>query len=58
MGPYHKAQVSPLVEEITVDIDAIWFREIVGDQLSDRGEIGRFFAAMILDITKLGGKGS
>ena len=58
MGTYHEAQVSPLVKEITVDINAVWLREIVGDELSDGGEISRFLAAMILNVAKLGRKNS
>ena len=50
---HHEAQVSPLIEKIAVDTDTIGFGEIIGDQLSDGGEISGFFATMVLSEMKL-----
>lgn len=50
---YHKTQISPLIEEISVDIDTVGFGEIARYELSDGGKVDRLFAAVILYISKL-----
>lgn len=34
----HEAQVAPLVEEVAVDVDAVGFGKVFGDELADGGE--------------------
>jgi hypothetical protein len=50
---YHVAQVPPLVEKVPVHIDAVRFREVLGDQLADGGEVRLLAGAVVLDITQL-----
>ena len=50
---YHKTQISPLIEKISIDIDAVGFGEIARYELSDGGKVDRLFAAVILYIPKL-----
>lgn len=49
----HEAQVTPLIEEITVDVDAIWLAQVFCDQRAYGGEISRFQAVVILDILQV-----
>lgn len=37
--PYHIAQVSPLVQEISVHIDAVRFAKVLGDQGPNGGQV-------------------
>ena len=41
-GPYHEAEISPLVEEVAVYVDAVGFGEVFGDHLADGGEVDGF----------------
>lgn len=41
-GTYHKTQISPLVQEVAVDIDAIRLAKIASDQRTDAWEVGFF----------------
>lgn len=50
---YHETQVSPLVQEITVDIDAVGFAQIFGDQSSNSGKILLLESMFVLNITQL-----
>jgi hypothetical protein len=54
-GTYHVAQVTPLVQEVAVDIDAVGFREVLGDQLPDGGQIRLLLGPVVLHILQGGG---
>ena len=49
---YHKAQLAPLVQEVAVDVDAVGFGEVFGDELADGGEVGGFFYCAVGDIAE------
>lgn len=53
---YHETQVAPLVEKVAVDVDAVWFGEILGDQLLDGRQVRRLFVGAVADISKTGGR--
>lgn len=48
--PHHEAKISPLVEEIAIDVDGVRLRQILGDQLPDGGEILRFLFRLVAHI--------
>lgn len=50
---YHEAQVPPLMEEVTVDIEAVWLRKVLGDELPDGRQILFLLAHLILDIEEV-----
>ena len=49
--------MAPLIEEIAVNIDAVWLRQVLRDQLADSGEVSRLFRAMVLHVAQVGGGG-
>jgi hypothetical protein len=49
--------MAPLIEEIAVNIDAVWLRQVLRDQLADGGEVSRLFRAMVLHVAQVGGGG-
>ena len=49
----HEAKVAPLVQEVPVDVDAIGFAEVLGDQGTDGGEVLFLQPMLVLDIAKL-----
>lgn len=48
---YHITEVTPLVKEIPVDIDAVRLRQVFRDQLSDGWEMRRFLLGPIANIS-------
>lgn len=50
---YHIAQVTPLIQEVTVYIDTVGLGKVFGDQLADGGEVQFFACCFVLDILKL-----
>ena len=52
---HHETQVTPFIQEVSVDIDAVGFREIGGYELPDGREISGLFAAVILNVPDFGG---
>lgn len=49
----HEAQIPPLIKEIFINIDAIGFGQVIGNQLSDCGKVYRFLATVVLNVLKL-----
>jgi len=49
--------MAPLIEEIAVNIDAVWLRQVLRDQLADGREVSRLFRAMVLHVAQVGGGG-
>lgn len=47
---YHVAKLAPLVEEVTVHIDAVRLREIFRDESSNGGEVLLLECMLILDV--------
>ena len=53
MGIAHeKTEISPLVEEVSIYIDAVRFRKVLGNQLSYCWEVERLLVAVVLDVAK------
>jgi hypothetical protein len=50
LGVYHKAQVRPLVEEVSVHVNAIRFRKIAGNQVPNLWQVLCFLCRIILGI--------
>lgn len=50
---HHETQIPPLVEKISIDIDAVGFGKIARYELSNGGKIDGLFAALVLYIPKL-----
>ena len=50
----HEAQVTPLIEKIAIHIDAVWLREIIRNQLSNRRQERRFLLRAIRYISQVG----
>lgn len=46
----HEAQFGPLVEKVSVHIDAVRFGKVFGDQLADLGEILGLFVKRVLEV--------
>ena len=44
--------MAPLVQKVAIDVDAVGFRQVLGDQLADGGQIGLFLGAMVLDVAQ------
>lgn len=55
LNSHHKTQVAPLVEEISVDIDTVRLRQILGDQLFDSRKVRRLFLISVADISQVFG---
>lgn len=53
---YHEAEVSPLVQEVPVDIDAVRLAQVFGDQGPNGREILFFQGMLVLDIAQLARK--
>lgn len=53
MFAYHEAQVAPLIQEISVDIDAVWLRQIFGDQLLYCRKPWRLFLLAIANVSDI-----
>jgi hypothetical protein len=49
---YHEAQLSPLVQEIPVHIDAVGLAEVLGDQGTDRRQIFLLEGMLVLYISQ------
>lgn len=47
---YHKAEVTPLVEEVSVDVYTVWFAEVFGDEGTDAGQVCLFEGVFVLDV--------
>ena len=47
---YHEAKITPLVEEVSVDIDAVWLAEILGDQGADSRQVFLLLTAVIPNV--------
>lgn len=45
--------MAPLVQEIAVDVDAVGFRQVFGDQLADPGQVCLLVGAVVLHIAQL-----
>ena len=39
---YHETQITPLVEKVSVDIDTVWFAQVLGDDGADGRQIFSF----------------
>jgi hypothetical protein len=50
--PYHIAQISPLVQKVSVNIDRIRLRQILGYQLPYRIKVDMFLLEFILDVSQ------
>ena len=54
---YHEAQVTPLVQKVAVDVDAVGFAQVFGDEFADGREVGGLFFGAVGDIAEsLGGR--
>ena len=51
-GKYHKAQVTPLVEEIPVYVDTVRLAQIFGDQGADGGQVLFLKRVLVLNISQ------
>lgn len=49
-GTHHETEVCPLAEKVTVDVDAIRFAQVFGDESPYCGEILSLQGMLILDI--------
>jgi len=47
-----KAEIAPLVEEVAIDIDAVWLAQVLGYESSYSGEILRFENIFIVDVAE------
>ena len=47
---HHEAEVCPLIEKIPVDIDAVRFRQVIGNQLSYLRQVFCFLLSFVLGI--------
>lgn len=47
---YHIAEVRPLVQEVSVDVDAVGLAQILGDQSPDRGQVFLLEGVLVLDV--------
>jgi hypothetical protein len=47
---YHETQVTPLVEEIAIDVNAVWLTQILGDEGADGWQELLFKSMFILDV--------
>jgi hypothetical protein len=63
-GRHHVTQIPPLVQKVSVHIDAVRLGEVFGDEVPYRGEVYRFLVGIILDVAEvvvfgaaLGGEG-
>jgi hypothetical protein len=50
---HHKAEIAPLVEEVTIYVNAVGLRQIFGNYLADGLKIDVFLAAVILHVSKV-----
>ncbi len=50
---YHEAEISPLVEEISVYIDTVRFAQVLGDYCPDRGKVLFLERMFVLDVSQL-----
>lgn len=55
-GVYHKAELAPLVEEISVDIDTVRLTQILGYEGSYGGQELLFKRVLVLDVSQLCGQ--
>lgn len=53
---YHITQVTPLVQEVPVDVNAVRLAQVLGNQGPDGGEVLALQGVLILDVLELGGK--
>jgi hypothetical protein len=53
VSSYHEAQISPLVQEVSIDIDAIGLTEVLGDERTNRGEVLFLEGMFILYISQI-----
>lgn len=49
---YKIAEITPLIQEIAVDVDAIGLGEVLGDELADGGQVFRFLVLVVLDVSQ------
>ena len=50
---YHETKIPPLVEKVAIYVDAVGLGEVFGDELADGGQVGGFFAAVVLDVAEV-----
>ena len=50
-GKYHKAQIVPLVQEVSVYVDAVWLAQVFRNQGSDTGKVHLFQRVLVLDVS-------
>jgi len=56
MGAYHKAQITPLIQEIPIDINAVRLTQILGNECSNRRQILFFQCMLILYVSQFRGQ--
>lgn len=49
---YQETEIAPLVEEVAVYVNAVWFAQVFGYEGAYGGEVLRFEAVFIVDIAE------